>query len=141
MFCLGMLFLRGQVYDRECSISWNAVKQNALLWMKRWVWQVDVRVGRLVVHDGALLLVKILLLRNVIYQSSFNLSVVSSIPLKQMCPMGCGSVYPYVFLGWSWQIFLVPFEFNKIILCFEDLFEYGDREVCSTEFLLVRLCD
>ena len=50
--------------------------------------------------------------------------------------MGCGSVYPYVFLGWSWQIFLVPFEFNKIILCFEDLFKYGDREVGSTEFFL-----
>lgn len=63
------------------------------------MWQVDVRVGRLVVHDGALLLVKILFLRNVTYQSSFNLSVVSSIRLKQMCPMGCGSVYPYVFLG------------------------------------------
>ena len=46
------------------------------------MWQVDVRVGRLVVHDGALLLVKILFLRNVTYQSSFNLSVVSSIPLN-----------------------------------------------------------
>ena len=54
------------------------------------MWQVDVRVGRLVVHDEALLLVRVMFLRNVIYQSSFNLSVVGSIPLKQMCPMGWG---------------------------------------------------